>query len=403
MSQPLSFCPETRSKIEKKVLEIVKRIMQKPSIEDISLMSGSIGVTLFLFYYARYAKNSEAESKAFELIEEAFEQISSDEILPSFSGGLAGIGWTIEHLVARGFFEADTEELFEDLDVLLDKQIDKAMEIGFFDFLHGGIGMSLYFLQKGTDAAKTIVSRFIQALNSTAIRSSGSICWESMLVREKNISGVNLSISHGISGILAFLASAHSKNIEPKLCKELIEGTIDYILANKSQAGAISIFPNWISNEAPSADSRLAWCYGDLGVAVAIFRAAKSIENKKFQEEAIDILTFNAGRKALKDNALNKETMLCHGTGGLAAIYFRMYLETKIPLFAETTQYWIDKTLEFAHYEDGIAGYKSRFTDAQGGWLPDFSFLEGVSGVGLLLVSVLENAEPTWDSALLLS
>ena len=49
-----------------------------------------------------------------------------------------------------------------------------------------------------------------------------------MLVREKNISGVNLSISHGISGILAFLASAHSKNIEPKLCKELIEGTIDY-------------------------------------------------------------------------------------------------------------------------------------------------------------------------------
>ena len=81
-------------------------------------------------------------------------------------------------------------------------------------------------------------------------------------------------------------------------------------------------------------------------------------------------------------------------------IYHRMYLETDCDEFRNTAQYWINQTLNFASFEDGLAGYKSRVID---GWVCDYSLLMGISGIGLVFLSYLENDLQAWDEMLLLS
>jgi hypothetical protein len=77
-----------------------------------------------------------------------------------------------------------------------------------------------------------------------------------------------------------------------------------------------------------------------------------------------------------------------------------MFLETCRNEFKDTTSYWIQQTLNFSCFEDGLAGYKTWEKD---GWKCSYSLLEGISGIGLVLLSYLENSQQTWDEIFLLS
>lgn len=64
--------------------------------------------------------------------------------------------------------------------------------------------------------------------------------------------------------------------------------------------------------------------------------------------------------------------------------------------------YWIEQTLDMAKFTDGLAGYKTW----QGGVLgyeTRYGLLEGIAGIGLVLLSYYYEIEPTWDECLLLS
>jgi hypothetical protein len=56
-----------------------------------------------------------------------------------------------------------------------------------------------------------------------------------------------------------------------------------------------------------------------------------------------------------------------------------------------------------AVYKDGIAGYKAWHTEKYGGWVAESGLLEGIAGIGLMLVSIVSDIEPKWDRCLFLS
>ena len=56
-----------------------------------------------------------------------------------------------------------------------------------------------------------------------------------------------------------------------------------------------------------------------------------------------------------------------------------------------------------AIFDDGIAGFKFWKTKELGGWKNEFALLDGVTGVGLALISAISDIEPKWDECLLLS
>jgi len=95
-----------------------------------------------------------------------------------------------------------------------------------------------------------------------------------------------------------------------------------------------------------------------------------------------------------------RDAGICHGSAGIALLYHRMFLETHCSEFKEATEFWIQQTLEFSRFEDGLAGYK---TWQKEGWKCDYSLLAGIAGIGLVLLFYLENNQQTWDELFLIS
>ena len=149
----------------------------------------------------------------------------------------------------------------------------------------------------------------------------------------------------------------------------------------------------------PVSKGRLAWCYGDLGIGMALWQSGKAVDNKGWKEKGLEILLQSTKRRDLKESLVS-DAGICHGSAGVALIFRRMYLETCIEEFNEATNYWITKTLDFAHFVDGLAGYKTKLASE---WKCDYSLLTGISGIGLVLLSYIENNQQKWDEILLLS
>ncbi|MCP4157110.1 MAG: hypothetical protein GY757_55880 [bacterium] len=201
--------------------------------DNIGLMGGKVGVALFFFYYAQLTMNEEHIDFGHGLLGEVFDAINNEFSLHTFAGGLAGVGWVVEHLAGNDFIEADTDEILEVLDPFLHKTMTYDIEKGNYDFLHGAVGNGTYFLSRlPNEGAKQKLIELVDHLDKMATRKAdGLIAWESELDREKKTRGFNLSLSHGISSIIVFLSKVLEQGIHKEKVSELLEGAVRYILA----------------------------------------------------------------------------------------------------------------------------------------------------------------------------
>lgn len=92
-------------------------LLNSNNIENIGLLNGKTGIALFLYHYANYTKNDIYSKYADELIDEICKEVTENtSINYNYIDGLAGFGTGIEYMVKKGFIEADTNEVFEDVD-----------------------------------------------------------------------------------------------------------------------------------------------------------------------------------------------------------------------------------------------------------------------------------------------
>ncbi|HEX2223156.1 MAG TPA: lanthionine synthetase LanC family protein, partial [Thermoanaerobaculia bacterium] len=147
--------------------------------------------------------------------------------------------------------------------------------------------------------------------------------------------------------------------------------------------------------------SRLAWCYGDPGLAVTLLVAARGAGVPEWEKAAVDTAVSAAARPY--ELSRIRDAGLCHGSAGIAHLFNRLYQATGEPRLAEAARFWFDWTLEFRQPGNGVAGFRSWNTDTDGGqmWRGDAGFLEGAAGVGLALLAATSPIEPEWDRLLL--
>jgi lantibiotic modifying enzyme len=114
-------------------------------------------------------------------------------------------------------------------------------------------------------------------------------------------------------------------------------------------------------------------------------------------------MVFNSKRRGLAMNGLS-DACFCHGTSGIAHIFNRFYLETKVPDFNSARQYWINETIKKADFENTECVFKT-WESSDMRFQNDFGLLNGITGVGLTLLGFLsDNIEDlSWDKSLLLS
>ncbi len=395
-----------KKEISEKIHEIALIFHDFTVKNNVNLMGGDAGVSLFLSYYAKYSKKDEYAEKSINIVSDIFDEISDGYSYPTFAGGLAGIGWLIEFLAQNDFLEVNTNETIGDLDEHLYSIMIKEMKQNKFDYLHASGGIALYFLKRDSllDRNKYI-SEFVDLLALSSIKKENHNKWISSIFvgYDKEEDVYNLSMSHGIASIISILLKIYLKGINKDKVFELLKGAINYLLINQLDiTDNISYFPDSVSLiDTKGHSTRLAWCYGDLGISVALWNASIALNDKALEQKAIEILLHSAKRKNLTENYV-MDACLCHGTTGIAHIFNRMFINTGISEFEEASEYWFNETLKMAKFEDGLAGFKSWRTEERG-WKNDYGFLEGIAGIGLALISAISDIEPSWDECLLLS
>lgn len=401
-------------KIEYKLDELASTVVEylTHSVSDYSLLGGSLGEIFFLYYYSRI--DHTYEEKADDALERLLNEISIKDgyFMSTYCNGFAGLGIALHLLEESGFIEG-SDELLEDVDKLLEFSLTKEFSQKNYDFLHGAVGIGFYFLKHykySSEVSHTQLVRMVDYLDSTAIvdEQQNTLKWED--IGKNYDTGVvetkfNISLSHGMSSIAIFLSRLLEKKIlsekEEKRVEIMLNRTLNYILAQRLDYKIYgSYFPSSsIESDTKLYGSRLGWCYGDLGIAVALWQAGSVIHRKDCTDLSVEVLRYAASnRRDLTTNYIF-DAGLCHGSAGVAQIFFRMSKELQLPELYEAYEYWRNKTLEMAYHKEGVAGYRM-YNAKDFTWTNVMNVLEGVAGIGLMFLSPVCD---DWDEILLLS
>jgi lantibiotic biosynthesis protein len=149
----------------------------------------------------------------------------------------------------------------------------------------------------------------------------------------------------------------------PPAAAELRDGAIRWLAAHRLGDRG---YPATAEAAKPT---RLAWCYGDAGVTIALHSAG-----------ALDLAPAIRCWMSREDTGV-EDAGLCHGAIGLAHIANRLYQATGEAAYRDYARTWIERALALHRAGD-----------------PDV--LTGSAGVGLGLLAAL-GVEPGWDRLLL--
>lgn len=377
---------------------------------DWGLAGGTAGQAVFFAYLDRARPGHGYGEVAFDLLDQAVAELGRSWARSGLYGGFAGVGWAIEHL-REALFEPD-DDPGEPVAAALLSLVDQSPWRRSCDLIGGLVGFGVYALERGARAGgREALERVVARLAERAEAGVEGIAWftaPELLpahTRELFPGGYyNAGVAHGTPGMIALLAAAARQGVEEALARGLCEGAVSWLLAHRLPAGSLSLFPYSVPPDGRVAErpTRLAWCYGDLGIATALLSAARSLERPDWEAEALAAGHFAAARPVESSGVA--DAGLCHGAAGVAHLFHRLFAASGEPRFAAAARRWFGETLALRRPGQGVGGFLAHNPDApDGAGRADPGFLEGVAGIGLVLLAALTPIEPAWDRVLLAS
>jgi lantibiotic modifying enzyme len=375
-----------------------------------SLADGRAGAALFHAYLGE-ALGDEAELEAaVGLLEAALDGGSTGPRGAALYEGFTGIAWTLAHLSGR-LIDLGEEDPNEGVDRALLDVLSTAPWPGEYDLISGLVGFGDYALERlPRPSARACLEVVIDRLAELAKERDGGVTWHTAPAllpewqRELHPHGYhNLGVAHGVPGVIALLGKACGAMVAEATARPLLDGAVAWLLAQRLPPDAGACFSSWIAPEAPARAARLAWCYGDPGVAVTLLVAARSVGQPAWEAEAIAIARRVAARPVEESGVV--DAGICHGAAGLAHMLNRLYQATGEQAFVDAARYWLGRALAYRRAGTGVAGFAAGRPDVGGerGDSADAGFLEGAAGIGLALLAAATPVAPDWDRILLLS
>lgn len=388
--------------IDSLLLEIYTKINQK-KVSSHSLISGDTGIQLFNYIFLR--NNLKTKTN---FLNNSLEKIAENSISlfnPTFSTGFAGINWLFKILYSNEILSKEDYYLLCFRDAELEKASLEMLKNNNYDFLHGATGICYYLLYSPSTVSEEYYSAFFTSLDEILKKSKTKKIIPSYDYQTKALipDQVNLGLAHGIPSILKLCIQCYKKNICKEKCKKLAYQIIDFFLNHTNVMGSQSYFSCFVSeNIEEEKTSRLAWCYGDLGIGIILYQAGLAFLDIDLTSFSLQMLTHSTQRKSL-ESAEVVDAGFCHGTAGIAHIYNKMWHYTRKEIFKESCDQWIQKTIYFLDKEYNIsihATKKGRGNNNNNN--NDFSLLEGLAGIGLALISY-QTGDFDWDYCLMLN
>jgi lantibiotic modifying enzyme len=350
-------------------LRILDRI-DNSNIEESGLLGGHVGLSIFYYHVFRYNKKSKYKKKALFHLDEAINTFDKGRAPISYAEGISGIIWGIKYLNKLGLNIDVSETLDEETREFLINHSIYLFEADQFDFLYGGIGIALALFE----------------LDDIKVDYREKVIFESIRIAEKFTKEeseelTDLGLSHGFSSLLAFISSQIEISDSKSITK--LNSLSDWLVHKADLSGKVC-FPNFASEQSPY-KSRLAWCYGDLGIAFTLLQVGKKINNESLINRSLEVLKKSCERIS-QDETNISDPFFCHGSVGAYHLYNKIFLDTNDTIFSKSSNYWLDETLKLVNCND----------------YQNMGLLDGLSGVGLMFLEILSEEKMNWDSSLLL-
>jgi lantibiotic biosynthesis protein len=319
-------------------------------------------------------------------------------------GGAARVAFAVGHLSAGD----DADAACEMIEGSLVRYLSHPTES--YDLISGLVGLAVPVLQRIADgkpspSSEPLARGILDHLERLSQPAPGGILWRTPpdllpeWQRQLAPDGyVNLGLAHGVPGIVAILARYVAAGVEVARARPLLDGAVGYL---QSVAGPVAgkRYVAWLPAHRPDAPPRVAWCYGDLGVAVAVMSAAIATGRDDWRATALDLAHGMAARPIQEAQVI--DAGLCHGAAGNGHLFNRLSQATGDAALARAADAWFAHTLALRSREP-IAGFPRGLPGEDGPtWEAGADLLTGAPGVALALHAAISPIEPAWDQLLL--
>lgn len=390
----------TRSEI---CLELARAIALDLHVGDESpLPSVHLGIATLYSYLAQAGVLADGTARAELALERGLNRVLEGETSERLIGGLSGIGWMLGHLVGDG-----ADPVCTTIDGRLERALDVPEWQREYDLVRGLAGHGVYAVTRlHHDRGRRIAAMVLDHLERMAEPAEVGLRWftpAEALAADKRLhcpaGGYDLGLAHGMAGIAAMLARYLAAGFERDRSARLLAGCISFLLATPSPAcgrfGAI------IARGSESAvGTRMAWCYGDVGVALALFAAARALDRDDWEREALAVAQLIAARPM--DTTGVVDASICHGSAGVAQFFHRLHARYPASGFEVAARAWIDKTIELRRPGTPLGGFQmATRVDGELVWSDNVSLLAGAPGTALALLAAATDLDPDWDEMLM--
>jgi lantibiotic biosynthesis protein len=217
----------------------------------------------------------------------------------------------------------------------------------------------------------------------------------------------NLGLSHGIPGVLAFLAIASLKGVQVNGQKEAIQIISTWLQDYRRVDQGACFWESGISYEDRNStikerpfEGRDAWCYGTPGVARSLFLAGRALGNETLKQSALD--SFCSLFLRTREAWLLPGPTFCHGISGLLMITLLMAKETPSPLLQDRVNQ-LEQTLISYYSSENPFGFKD-FSQTREGTFAEIDRIDLLEGTPAILLTLLSLHAPTswWHAPFLI-
>lgn len=340
----------------KETLEYLQKweeISKVTNTVNISLLAGLTGTIVVLIDSYRVFPEL-VSKKTIENYITKLEGILSeaDVLFTGYCSGIAGLAFFFLKLKEQNeFYRSEFDEIIEEIDEILLEQLSVDIKNGNFDILHGAVGIGLYFLERRKSAQ---VNRIIDVLGENATQTQdGQVFWHRSDSYSSKGEIYDFGLAHGNVSYLYFLAKCKFRGIQHHNVDFLITGVINFYKANVQELSE-KIYSYYPSTQLKSnfdlslhkpLNSRLGWCYGDLGVFHTLYITSELIQDNELRRNCLDKLQTVSCRKKEHENEMI-EGDFCHGSAGISFMFKNLYQKTGEKQFLQANELWVNETLK---------------------------------------------------------
>jgi hypothetical protein len=399
--QPLIIDPERRAAIVAVIAEIVEAVdgwrRDHPTTSDDDADYATLRI-----YTATDDTVPDLEDETGKALASAITKLG-DNHAPGLYGGAARVAFAVGHLSAGEDADLACEMIERSLLRYLGQPTDS------YDLISGLVGIAVPVLQRIADnkpspSSEPLARNILDQLERLALPMDPGLAWHTppeLLPPWQRLQApggyTNLGLAHGIPGVVAILARYLTAGVDTPRARVLLDGAADYL---RSVAGptAGNRYTAWLPART-GGTCRVAWCYGDLGVAVALMSAAAATGRDDWRRDALELAHGMAARPFELSQVIDGG--LCHGAAGVAHLFNRLAQATGEPAFAKAADAWFGHTLAIRR-PDGLAGFpRAQYNDGNPAWEPSADLLNGAIGIALALHAAISPIEPAWDQVML--